>query len=96
MLPPTTHVECQCTTRVPAVLRFCRHYGPRNLTIAIVGDVEPEQVERLAVKYFGPWAPPASALASGKRLPALASDPATPGYFRGFAADITMCDAKHA
>ncbi|MBX2864717.1 MAG: insulinase family protein [Leptolyngbyaceae cyanobacterium MAG.088] len=32
---------------------FDTHYGPNNLTIAIVGDVEPKQVKRLAKAYFG-------------------------------------------
>jgi len=29
------------------------HYGPNNLTAAIVGDVNPEQVKRWATAYFG-------------------------------------------
>ncbi len=32
---------------------FDTHYGPGNLTIAIVGDVNPKQVKRLANAYFG-------------------------------------------
>lgn len=32
---------------------FDTHYGPGNLTIAIVGDVNPKQVKRLATAYFG-------------------------------------------
>ncbi|MEM8605035.1 MAG: pitrilysin family protein, partial [Cyanobacteria bacterium P01_H01_bin.121] len=32
---------------------FEQHYGPENLTIAIVGDVDPAQVRRLAAIYFG-------------------------------------------
>ncbi|NJK40363.1 MAG: insulinase family protein [Acaryochloridaceae cyanobacterium SU_2_1] len=32
---------------------FETYYGPGNLTIAIVGDVEPKQVKRLAQIYFG-------------------------------------------
>ncbi|MEO0373126.1 MAG: pitrilysin family protein [Cyanobacteria bacterium P01_A01_bin.17] len=31
------------------------HYGPSNLTIAIVGDVKPKQVKRLAKAYFGQY-----------------------------------------
>lgn len=34
---------------------FQRHYGPRNLTIAVAGDVRPEQIRRLAERYFGGW-----------------------------------------
>ncbi len=32
---------------------FNIYYGPNNLTIAIVGDVQPEQVKQLAEVYFG-------------------------------------------
>ncbi|EAZ93879.1 protease [Crocosphaera chwakensis CCY0110] len=32
---------------------FNIYYGPSNLTIAIVGDVQPEQVKQLAQVYFG-------------------------------------------
>jgi predicted Zn-dependent peptidase len=32
---------------------FDTHYTPNNLTIAIVGDVDPKQVKRLANLYFG-------------------------------------------
>ncbi len=32
---------------------FIEHYAPDNLTIAIVGDVDPEQVEMMAKAYFG-------------------------------------------
>ncbi len=31
------------------------HYGPSNLTIAIVGDVKPKKVKRLAKAYFGQY-----------------------------------------
>lgn len=34
---------------------FQSFYGPDSITIAIVGDVDPEHVQRLAEKYFGPW-----------------------------------------
>ncbi|KAK9810609.1 hypothetical protein WJX73_004170 [Symbiochloris irregularis] len=40
---------------------FATHYTPKRLTIAIVGDVVPEKVEELAVKYFGSWGSPAAA-----------------------------------
>lgn len=36
---------------------FRRHYGPRSLTIAVAGDVKPEQIRRLAERYFGSWQP---------------------------------------
>jgi predicted Zn-dependent peptidase len=32
---------------------FDAHYYPRNLAIAIVGDVNPDQVKQLAQVYFG-------------------------------------------
>jgi len=31
---------------------FKKYYGPSNLTIAIVGDVDPQQIKKLAEKYF--------------------------------------------
>jgi zinc protease len=34
-----------------------RWYAPNNATLVIVGDVEPEEVERLARKHFGPLQP---------------------------------------
>lgn len=40
-------------TRAEAEAFFEKYYGPSNLTIAIVGDVDPEQIEDLADKYFG-------------------------------------------
>ncbi|MFN0169022.1 MAG: M16 family metallopeptidase [Bryobacteraceae bacterium] len=33
---------------------FRTHYVPGNITIGIVGDVDPREVRRLADKYFGP------------------------------------------
>ncbi len=40
-------------TRAEAKAFFERYYSPGNLTIAIVGDVEPHRIESLAVEYFG-------------------------------------------
>jgi len=40
-------------TRSEAKAFFKKYYSPSNLTIAVVGDVSPEQVKRLAKKYFG-------------------------------------------
>lgn len=34
-----------------------RYYGPANLTIAVVGDVNVDQVHNLATQYFGDWNP---------------------------------------
>ena len=39
-------------------------YAPNNATVVVVGDVDPEAVHRLAVKYFGPLKP--SVLADSK------------------------------
>jgi predicted Zn-dependent peptidase len=41
-------------TRAEAEEFFEKYYSPSNLTIAIVGDVDPGQVRELAEKYFGP------------------------------------------
>jgi predicted Zn-dependent peptidase len=44
--------DLQSLTRPEAEAFFKAHYGPSNLTIAIVGDVDPAHVKRLAEKYF--------------------------------------------
>ena len=36
---------------------FLRWYGPNNATLTVGGDVKPDQVIRLAEKYFGPIPP---------------------------------------
>jgi len=41
-------------TRAEAQAFFDKYYAPSNLTIAIVGDVDPAQIRELAEKYFGP------------------------------------------
>jgi predicted Zn-dependent peptidase len=46
---------------------FEKYYAPGNVTVAIVGDVNPAQVKQLAQKYFGsipsrPMPPPVSAI----------------------------------
>ena len=46
--------DIETITRAEAEQFFRTYYGPSNLTIAIVGDVDPEQVKKLAAKYFGP------------------------------------------
>ncbi len=40
-------------TRQDVTQFFATHYVPNNLTIAIVGDVNPTEVKRLAQTYFG-------------------------------------------
>jgi predicted Zn-dependent peptidase len=34
---------------------FDKYYVPSNVTIAIVGDVNPTEAKRMAERYFGPW-----------------------------------------
>ena len=45
--------DIRTLTRGEAEAFFRKHYGPSNLTIAIVGDVDPQQVKKLVEKYFG-------------------------------------------
>ena len=40
-------------TRADVQAFFDQYYGPSNLIAAVVGDVDPEQVEQLAEAYFG-------------------------------------------
>lgn len=44
--------DLETMTRAEAEAFFRIYYGPSNLTIAIVGDVDPDQVKKLAVQYF--------------------------------------------
>jgi predicted Zn-dependent peptidase len=44
--------DIQTVTRAEAEAFFKKYYGPGNLTIAIVGDVDPAEIRRLADKYF--------------------------------------------
>ncbi len=46
--------DLQTLTRPEAEVFFKKYYSPSNLTIAIVGDVNPQQIKKLAEKYFGP------------------------------------------
>lgn len=59
--------DLQTITRQDVQRFFEAYYPPSNLTIAIVGDVEPGQVRRLAQQYFGRFPngdkPPAVAIA---------------------------------
>lgn len=36
---------------------YRRYYGPDNATLVVVGDVDADEVRRLAAKYFGPLEP---------------------------------------
>jgi predicted Zn-dependent peptidase len=44
--------DIQTVTRREAEAFFKKYYGPSNLTIAIVGDVNPQRIRALAGKYF--------------------------------------------
>ncbi|UBF27964.1 insulinase family protein [Kovacikia minuta CCNUW1] len=45
--------DIRALTRQDVQTFFETHYAPNNLTIAIVGDVNPTEVKRLATTYFG-------------------------------------------
>jgi predicted Zn-dependent peptidase len=45
--------DLETLTRAEAEVFFEKYYSPGNLTIAIVGDVNPDQVRKLAGRYFG-------------------------------------------
>lgn len=52
--PPVGHMsDLQTFTRQEAYEFFEKYYTPNNLTIAIVGDVNPQEIKRLAEIYFG-------------------------------------------
>jgi len=44
--------DIRTLTRPEAEAFFRKYYNPSNLTIAIVGDVDPQEIKRLAEKYF--------------------------------------------
>jgi len=44
--------DLQTLTRGEAEAFFKKYYSPSNLTIAIVGDVNPQEIKKLAEKYF--------------------------------------------
>ncbi|MBI3951211.1 MAG: insulinase family protein [Acidobacteria bacterium] len=45
--------DLQSITRAEAEAFFKKYYTPSNLTVAIVGDVNPPEIKRLAEIYFG-------------------------------------------
>lgn len=45
--------DLQAMSRAEAAAFFKKYYGANNLTIAIVGDVDPGEMRRLAETYFG-------------------------------------------
>jgi predicted Zn-dependent peptidase len=85
--------DLETLTRAEAQAFFTKYYSPSNLTIAIVGDVQPQQIRKLATKYFsgipsGPKPDPVETVEppqSGERRVVL-EDPSQPlimiGYHR--------------
>ncbi|MBM3810394.1 MAG: insulinase family protein [Acidimicrobiia bacterium] len=52
--PEVGHMsDLESFTRMDAEEFFRKYYGPSNLTIAVVGDVDPKRVKQLAESYFG-------------------------------------------
>lgn len=49
--------EISTIDRPTALAYFRRRYVPRNIAVAVVGNVDPEQVHRLSARYFGDWRP---------------------------------------
>lgn len=49
--------DIQSYTRAQVAEYHRRYYGPNNAVMAVVGDVDPDQVVRWAEKYFGPIPP---------------------------------------
>ena len=45
--------DLETLTRAEAEAFFRKYYVPSNMTVAIVGDVDPDRVETLAAQYFG-------------------------------------------
>ena len=46
--------------RRQALEHFARYYRPENITLSIVGDVDPQAVFDLCRRYFSPWRPAAA------------------------------------
>ncbi len=52
--PTVGHMsDLQSISRTEAEAFFDRYYVPNNLTVSIVGDVDPAEARRLAERYFG-------------------------------------------
>jgi predicted Zn-dependent peptidase len=64
--------------RPTAFAYFRRFYRPENITIAVVGNVDPEKVYQLALHYFAKWQPPGTAEwpRSRREQPPLPASPA--------------------
>ncbi|MBD3402913.1 insulinase family protein [candidate division GN15 bacterium] len=83
--------DIQYYSRKEAKAFFDKYYGPSNLTIAVVGDVKPKDVIKLAEEYWGriPYRPAPERIATvepeqlGERRMVL-EDPAQPVYLVGW------------
>jgi predicted Zn-dependent peptidase len=83
--------DIQYYSRKEAKAFFEKYYGPSNLTVAIVGDINAKDVIKMAEKYWGriPYRPKPSRIATdepvqiGERRMEL-EDPAQPVYVAGW------------
>ncbi len=83
--------DIQNYTRDAVLDYFHEHYVPSNLIISIVGDVDPDQIHKMAKKYWGrlPYSPPPEPVATiepeqlGERRVNL-EDPAQPLFIVGY------------
>lgn len=91
-IPVIGHMsDIQNYSRPAARAQFEKYYSPSNLTIAIVGDVKPKDVIKLAEKYWGriPYRPAPERIATvepeqlGERRVTL-EDPSQPFYIAGW------------
>lgn len=49
--------EVEALTRADALSFYRLHYAPNNAILVVAGDVDPAEVEALAIEHFGPLAP---------------------------------------
>jgi predicted Zn-dependent peptidase len=83
--------DIQYYSRKEARAFFEKYYGPSNLVVAVVGDVNPKEVKKLAEKYWGriPYRPAPERIATvepeqlGERRVVL-EDPSQPFYIVGW------------
>jgi predicted Zn-dependent peptidase len=83
--------DIQYYSRQEAEAFFTKYYGPSNLVVAVVGDVNPTEVKKLAVKYWEriPYRPAPERIATvepeqlGERRTVL-EDPSQPFYIAGW------------
>jgi predicted Zn-dependent peptidase len=83
--------DIQNYTRAAALAYFKKYYVPSNLTVAIVGDVDPKEMFKLADKYWGriPYSPKPLPVATvepeqaGERR-MIMEDPSQPIYIAGW------------